>query len=153
MNRSVSGVASFGADGGILQRNLIGYAGRFGAFLSNNSDGWTVHAQRLPRQRDQTTQQDSLDVGNLSGGATVSRNYFFHSDGGGVDSYRSDGGNLIENNTFDQNGGGRAPRPAQIRLYGTGSTVRYNLIQNGFGPGSPDRAATTARRTRPRPGT
>ena len=136
MNRSVSGVASFGADGGTLRGNLIGYAGRFGAFLSNNSDGWTIQANDFRDNAIENTQQDSLDLGNLSGGATVSRNYFFHSHGGGVDGYRSDGGNIIENNTFEQNGGGPpVSEPAQIRLYGTGSTVRYNLIQNGFGPG------------------
>ena len=70
-----------------------------------------------------------MDTGNLSGGATISGNYFYRNWGGGFDSYRGAGGNLVENNTFLENGRGQT-EPSAIRLFGTGSTVRFNLIQS-----------------------
>ena len=50
-DRSTNGITIMGADGGTIQRNMIAYAGWFGAFLSNDADGWTVSPQRLPLQR------------------------------------------------------------------------------------------------------
>ena len=78
--------------------------------------------------------QDSLDIGNLAGGATVTQNFFYQSNGGGFDSYRSDGGNTIRDNTFDGNGVG-ATEDSAIRLFGTGNTVATNVIRNSVGPG------------------
>ena len=136
-NQSVTGIAVFGPDGGTIQRNLIAYAGRFGIFLSNDADTWTISANDIRENAYSNTNQDGLDVGNLSGGAIITGNYFYNNWGGGYDSYRGAGGNTIENNTFLDNGRG-ASEPASLRLYGTGTTVRYNLVQNsgsGVNPG------------------
>jgi hypothetical protein len=133
-NRSVSGVVIVGADAGTIQNNVIGFAGRFGAFVTNEAEGWLIEANDFRRNALENDHQDSLDLGNRAGTATVRRNYFFQSDGGGLDSWRGDGGNIIENNTFEGNGQG-GTEPAAMRLFGANNTVRYNLVQNNVGAG------------------
>ena len=130
----VNDIAVLGADGGTIQDNLIGYAGRFGIFLSDTAVGWTVQGNELRANALTNSAQDSLDIGNGSSGATVSGNLFALSDGGGVDSYRGLGSNLIENNTFSQNGQG-GTEPAAMRIFGTDNVIRLNDVKDSVGPG------------------
>ncbi len=131
---SVSGIAVFGADGGTIRRNAIAWAGDFGIFLTSNADGWTVTRNDIRENAQADGGHDGIDIGNLSGGAIVTENYFFSNEGVGVDGYRSDGGNTIRDNTIDSNGAG-GTETAGIRLYGTGSTVSQNVISNNTGAG------------------
>ncbi len=132
-------IAVFGPDDGIIRRNAIAYQGWFGAFISNDADRWTITRNDFRENALSSSAQDSLDVGNLASEARVVENYFYRSNGGGFDSYRSTGGNLIENNTFESNGlDGSVNVNAEdsaIRLYGSGSAVRLNRIINNIGPG------------------
>ena len=134
---SVSGIAVFGADGGTIRRNAIAWAEDFGIFLTSNADGWTVTRNDIRDNGQADSSHDGIDIGNLSGGAIVTENYFFSNEGVGVDSYRSDGSNTIRDNTIDANS---LPLPAGsetagIRLFGTGSTVSQNVIRNNTGAG------------------
>ena len=134
-NRStVNDIAVFGADSGTIQSNLIGYAGRFGVFLSDTAVGWTVQGNEIRANALTNAAQDGLDIGNSSSGATVSGNLFALSDGGGVDSWRGLGNNLIENNTFSQNGQA-GTEPAAMRIFGADNVIRLNDIQDNVGPG------------------
>ncbi len=130
----VNDIAILGADTGTIRNNLIGYAGRFGIFLSDTAVGWTVQGNELRANAVVNASQDSLDIGNGSSGTTVRENLFVLSDGGGVDSYRGLGGNLIENNTFSQNGQ-FGSEPAALRIFGNGNTIRLNDIDGSIGPG------------------
>jgi len=100
----VSGVAVFGADGGSIRRNLIGYHGRFGIFLSDTAQTWTVQSNEIRANALENFAQDGIDIGNGSGGVTVSGNLFAMNMGAGVDGWNGLGNTLIENNTFLQNG-------------------------------------------------
>ena len=133
-NRSVSGIVVAGPDGGTIQNNVIAWGGRFGAFLTSDSDGWTLEGNHFERNAFENTAQDALDIGNESGGTSVVRNVFFQNYGSGVDGWQGAGGNTIENNLFDANGQG-GTEPSAMRLFGTGNVVRYNEIVNSVGDG------------------
>jgi parallel beta-helix repeat protein len=133
-NRSLNGILVAGPDGGTIQNNLISSVGQFGIFLTNDADNWTIHRNEFRENGYEGSGRDGIDIGNLSGGTTITENYFLGNFGGGVDSWRGDGGNIIRNNTFDGNGPGGAETFA-VRLFGTGSTVEYNLINNSTGAG------------------
>ena len=130
----VNNIAIMGADGGIIRDNLIGFAGRFGIFLSDGAITWTVSGNEIRANALVNAQQDGLDIGNSSSGASVTGNLFVMSEGGGIDSWRGLGGNTIENNTFSANGQG-AIEPAAMRIFGTGNTIRLNDIDGSVGPG------------------
>ena len=132
---SVSGIAVFGADGGTIRRNAIAWTGDFGIFLTSNADGWTVTRNDIRDNGQADSSHDGIDIGNLSGGAIVTENYFFSNEGVGVDSYRSDGSNTIRDNTIDANAAVGGTETAGVRLFGTGSTVSQNVIRNNTGAG------------------
>ena len=131
---AVNDIAVFGADTCTIQGNLIGYAGRFGIFLSDTAVGWTVQGNEIRANALTDAAQDGMDIGNSSSGATVSGNLFALSDGGGIDSFRGLGNNLIENNTFSQNGQA-GTEPAAMRIFGADNIIRLNDIQDNVGPG------------------
>ena len=133
-NRSVNGIVVAGPDGGTIQNNVVAFSGRFGTFFTASTDGWTVEGNDYRWTALENGSQDSIDIGNGSGNMTIRRNYFYQSEGAGVDSWQGDGLNLIENNTFDANGQG-GTELSQMRLFGDDSIVRYNLIQNSPGDG------------------
>jgi hypothetical protein len=127
-------IAVLGADNGTIQRNLVGFAGRHGIFLSDTAVGWTVQSNEVRNNSRASITHNGLDIGNGSSGATVTGNLFVSNINSGLDSYLGLGGNLIENNTISQNGfpGGESPG---YRVFGTGSTIRLNDFQDNDGPG------------------
>ena len=131
--RSASGIVVNGPDNGILRDNLIGFAGRFGAFITNDSQGWTVSGNQFTQNAQNNAAQDGLDFGNLSDTATVTGNLFYQNVGGGIDMYRGDGGHTIQNNTFIGNGTGGSEN-SSIRLYGSGTTIELNVFESAVGP-------------------
>ena len=133
-NRSLNGIGIYGPDGGIIQDNVIASAGQFGIFVSNDADGWTIQRNDIRENGRENNGRDGMDVGNFSGGALISQNYIFDNAGSGIDSWQSAGGHTITNNTIDSNGSVGGER-AGMRLFGTGTTVTLNRIQNSAGPG------------------
>jgi uncharacterized repeat protein (TIGR01451 family) len=131
---AVNDVGVFGADGGTIRNNLIGYAGRFGIFLSDTAVGWTVQSNEIRGNALTNPAQDGMDIGNGSSGTTVTANLFVLNDGGGLDSWRGLGGNLVDNNTFLQNGQA-GTEPAGFRVFGNGNTIRLNNFDANVGPG------------------
>jgi hypothetical protein len=122
------------ADSGTIQNNLIGFAGRFGVFLSGGANSWTVQGNEIRGNAINNASQDGMDIGNSSMGATVSGNLFVENQGGGLDSWNGLGGNLVENNTF-LNNGLAGLEPAAYRVFGTGNTIRLNDFQDNVGAG------------------
>jgi parallel beta-helix repeat protein len=127
-------IGVYHADSGFIRNNLIGYAGNFGIFLSGDADGWTVQSNEIRGNGVIDSGRDGIDIGNDSSGTTVSGNLFAENAGSGIDSWSGAGNNLIENNTFDQNGQSLGETSA-IRVFGTNSTIRFNDIHDNAGPG------------------
>ena len=120
-------------DGGTIQNNLIGFTGFFGMFVAD-SDNWTIQGNEIRGHGLVDAHYDGIDLGAGSTGAQVVSNLFAANQGAGVDSWEGLGGNTIEHNTFDQNGLGGLETSA-IRLFGNGSTVRFNDIHDNQGAG------------------
>jgi uncharacterized repeat protein (TIGR01451 family) len=126
-------IAAYHADLGTIRNNLIGFAGYFGIFLGDSTN-WTVQGNEIRGHGVINSQYDGIDIGSGSNGATVRDNLFAGNQGCGVDSFQGLGSNLIEDNTFEQNGLGGI-EPAALRIFGNGNTIQFNNIQNNVGPG------------------
>ena len=131
-------VRSVDGDDGILRNNLIGYARGKGIGVENNSAGWWVEGNEIRCNAITSSNLDAIDLetgGTIN--ATVRGNLLWQNEGVGVDSYISNGGHLIINNTITQNGIGpnANAETAGVRLYGNGSRVEKNIIFSNYGAG------------------
>ncbi|MFN7966896.1 MAG: right-handed parallel beta-helix repeat-containing protein [Acidobacteriota bacterium] len=127
-----------GADNGIVRNNLIGYTNGKGIELNTNADGWLIENNELRGNGINTPNLDGIDVENGSRAATIRGNLIAQNFACGVDTFASTGSNLIENNTIEQNGYTTTPPAIEtpgVRVYGTGSTVRQNVLRQNFGAG------------------
>jgi CSLREA domain-containing protein len=134
-----------GGDFGTIQNNLIGHSNGKGIQLGTGSNNWTVTDNEVRDNGINVSNLDGIDMENGSGSDTVTGNFFIDNEAEGIDSYQSSGSNLIENNTIRGNGVGAGANveTAGIRLYGTGNTVRRNIITLNFGAGVQVTAASS----------
>lgn len=133
-------IRSVGADSGTVQNNLIGCSNGKGVDLNTASTGWQILGNEVRGNAVGNWQMDGIDLINSgSGNATVTGNLVAANGGVGVDSFSGAGGNTIQNNTIEGNGiatsGANPKEDAGVRLFGNGSTVRYNVIRNNTGSG------------------
>ena len=131
-------VRSVDGDDGILRNNLIGYARGKGFGVENDSARWLVENNEI---RCNAITQSAFDAVDLESAgttdATLRGNLLWQNEGVGVDSYISNGGHLIINNTITQNGIGpnSNAETAGVRLFGSGSRVEKNIINGNYGAG------------------
>ncbi|GEM45240.1 beta strand repeat-containing protein [Deinococcus cellulosilyticus] len=133
-------IRSVGGDNGTVRYNLIGCSAGKGFGVENSSTGWQIIGNEIRGNAILNRHLDGIDIENgASGSATVRGNLITANWGVGVDSYSGAGSNTIEQNTIDGNGigisGGSPLEDAGIRLYGSGSTVQFNVIRNNVGSG------------------
>ncbi len=126
-----------GADGGTFQNNLGGFTYRSAVKTHDDVVGWSFLENELRGNGSTTRYGDGLDFGYITSNATVARNLLINNGASGVDSYESNGSNVITNNTISGNGfaGQTNQETSGVRLFGTDSEVTLNLIQNNFGAG------------------
>jgi uncharacterized repeat protein (TIGR01451 family) len=128
-------IRSVGGDSGMIRNTLIGCSAGKGIALESASLGWTITANEVRGNAIGNASFDGIDIEN-SGSASVTGNLFAGNAGVGIDSFNGTGGNMITNNTVSGNGiGSTGLESAGIRLFGTGSTVRRNIINSNFGAG------------------
>ncbi|GGJ35230.1 GEVED domain-containing protein [Deinococcus roseus] len=133
-------IRSIGGDSGTVQYNLIGCAAGKGFGVENSSTGWQILGNEIRGNAIGNMHLDGVDLENgNTGTATVRGNLIASNWGVGVDSYSGLGSNTTEYNTIENNGigtsGGSPLEDSGVRIYGTGSTVRYNIIRNNVGSG------------------
>ncbi len=125
-------IVSLGADGGTIRSNLIGYAGLSGIVVNEDDVGWTIQGNEIRGNAISVNDYEGIAIEMSSHDVSIIGNLIAENQGSGFDSWRGGGDNLIENNTFAQNGlGGQETQG--VRLYGTGNIVQLNLIQNNVG--------------------
>ncbi|MFC4637508.1 beta strand repeat-containing protein [Deinococcus hohokamensis] len=131
-------IRSLGGDNGTVQDNLIGCTAGKGIGLEAGSTGWLVTRNEIRGNGIGNSNLDGVDLeGAGSGSHTVRGNLIVNNEGVGVDSYGGQGSNTIENNSIISNGLGTAANleNAGVRVYGTGSTLRRNIITANRGSG------------------
>lgn len=127
-----------GADDGVIRNNLIGYSNGKGIELNTSANGWLIENNELRGNGIGTPNLDGLDIENGSSSTTVRGNLITQNWACGIDTFQSSGSNLIENNTIDQNGfttAGGAIETMGLRIYGSGSVIRQNILRQNRGAG------------------
>ncbi|MDH3730033.1 MAG: Ig-like domain-containing protein, partial [Acidimicrobiia bacterium] len=123
--------ASVPANAGIIAGNLIGFLDNSGIHLEAAGSGWSITGNEVTATGQVSTTYDAILL--WDGQQTVTGNYVHTNNSIGLDTFY-DGGHLIENNTYTNNGNAGL-QTAGIRLQVDGSTVRRNIITNNTGPG------------------
>ena len=126
-----------GSGPGTVQNCLVVSSQGKGVELDGGSDGWTVQGNEIRGNGYGSWNLDGIDIENGSGFETISGNLIAANWACGIDSYLSIGGNTIAGNTIADNGIGTFSyqETPGIRLYGTGSVVRSNIIEGNYGAG------------------
>ncbi|HYE15546.1 MAG TPA: right-handed parallel beta-helix repeat-containing protein [Pyrinomonadaceae bacterium] len=135
-----------GGDGGTLRNNLVGFTQGKGIQLGGGANGWLVEGNEVRGNGINNSNLDGIEVEGGSNTATIRGNLFAGNEACGIDTYQSSGSNTVENNTVTGNGVGpnaNIESPG-VRLYGTGSLVRLNVIAANFGAGVMVNSASSA---------
>ena len=127
-------VTVFGADGVVIENNLIGFAGSHGVKLSDEANGTIVRNNEIIRNGLIKPFHDGIDIMRGSSGTQIIGNLIEDNEGVGVDGFRSQGFNTIQQNTIRNNGLG-GDEHAGIRLWGTSNQVTFNQILDNNGAG------------------
>jgi uncharacterized repeat protein (TIGR01451 family) len=130
-------IRSVGADSGTIRNNLIGCSAGKGIGLEATSLAWTVTSNEIRGNAIGNAYLDGIDIEAASGSSTITGNLLADNAGVGIDSFDGAGGNSIQNNTISGNGigAGATLESAGVRLYGTNSLVRRNIINANYGAG------------------
>ena len=126
-----SNIVIQGADGGIVENNLIGYSDAWGIKVDGDADRWTFQNNEFVQSSVKAAAHDAIDLLRGSGDAIVVGNFFRNTGGIAIDSFQSDGGNLISDNTILRSGQLNS-EVAGVRLFGTGNIVQQNVIDGNF---------------------
>jgi parallel beta-helix repeat protein len=136
--RTLANNISIAGGSGVIQKNLIGYAGLSGVFGSNAAN-WTVVNNEIRGNAIDSTNKDGVSMESSSSNTTVRGNLIVGQGGVGVDSFSATGTLTVENNTITGNGVGSTSvsinETPGIRLFGTSNTVTKNIIANNYGAG------------------
>jgi uncharacterized repeat protein (TIGR01451 family) len=123
---------------GVIQKNLIGYAGLSGVF-GKGASNWTVANNEIRGNAIDSTNKDGVSMEAGSSSTTVQGNLVVGQGGVGVDSASATGTLTVQNNTITGNGVGftslSIDETPGIRLFGTSNTITKNIIANNYGAG------------------
>jgi uncharacterized repeat protein (TIGR01451 family) len=130
-------IRSVGGDSGTIRNNLIGCGAGKGIGLEATSLSWTVTGNEIRGNAIGNAYLDGIDIESASGSSTITANLLASNAGVGIDSFSGAGGNTIQNNTVSGNGigSGTSLESAGVRVYGTNSIVRRNIINANYGAG------------------
>jgi len=136
-----SGIEVIGADGGLIQNNLIANHGLSGIFFAtstshpdaNTATDWRIARNEITANGSADLQSSGLQLGN-STRAVVQDNLITNNAGFGIDTFFAPGDFLIEDNTVAGNGTGGLNQGG-IRIFGNGSVVSGNRIIDNLGTG------------------
>ncbi len=124
-----------GAHDALIKGNYVTQTISTGIFFQ----GWgVIEGNYLYDNGGENDVNDALSLENNSDSnrnVTVVRNYIDKAPAYGIESWRASGGFTIEHNTIMHTGEGGGDEQGGIRLYGSGSQVRYTLVQSVAGPG------------------
>ncbi len=125
-------------DDGLIRGNLIGFADSWGVvFMPSSSGGsaaWSIISNEIRGNARVMSQKDGIDLVSGSTGTVVRGNLITDNGGSGIDAYQNVGSHVIEYNTVSNNGFGGL-ETSGIRLFGSGSQIRFNDIVNNQGAG------------------
>ncbi len=122
---------------GVLRDCLLVESRGKGVELHQGSDGWLIQGNEIRANGFDSYNLDGIDIEAGSGDDTISGNLIVGNWACGIDSFLSFGGNTISGNTISGNGIGvfSIQESPGIRLYGNGSLVESNVIDNNYGAG------------------
>ena len=133
-----------GSNNGLIQNNLVGYAGYVGIFGHDNNSGWTVKNNEVRGNALGEPSKDGVSFELGSSNNLVKGNLIIANAGVGVDSFNGTGTLTVENNTIIGNGVGNTTggplgdgigETPGIRVFGTGNKIDRNIIANNYGAG------------------
>lgn len=130
-NRLDHGVAINGSAGATVVRSGFGYTKQAAVEIAGAATGWLVEENRFVSPAIETNDNGAVTVSG-AGDGTITANHIQNSPAFGIDVYRTEAVIDISGNTVDGFGSGGLEEGA-IRVFGTGSTVDDNLLQNGIG--------------------
>ena len=128
---------SSGASGNVTN-NYIGH-NIMGVYCDGASN-WTITGNEIFRNALRYDTNDGIDMADSSNSITLRGNLIRENGGMGIDSTRSGGPFVIENNTLLGNGIGNGKgkgkrETAGIRLNGANNTISKNIVTGNRGPG------------------
>ena len=134
---SSTGVYVQGADGGRIENNLISFHARSGITLSgataDNIQNWTIIGNEISSNALEFDRKDGIDIVRGSN-HLIQGNFISDNAGYAIDTFASDGGNLIRENTIVGNGTGNVENGG-VRLFGDSNSVQNNVISGNNGSG------------------
>ena len=130
-----SNVQGYTVDTCYIYDNYIAYGDAMGGFLKNDANGWDINGNEFAHNGLVDDRTDGLDIADNTSGTVVEGNLFRDNGGAGFDTYRSNGGHWVINNTSYGNGELRR-EPSGMRIYGDRSTlIVKNKIYDNPGAG------------------
>ncbi|HQU82247.1 MAG TPA: NosD domain-containing protein [Pyrinomonadaceae bacterium] len=134
-----------GASGATVRNNLIGYSASKGIGVESGSAGNLIQNNEIRGNAVGTPNLDGVDLESAgSVNNTVRGNLIADTEGVGIDSHQSNGGNTIVNNTVTNNGIGNGAETSGIRIYGSGNVIDRNIVYANYGAGIQITSAATA---------
>ncbi len=127
-------LAAFDTKFGILQHNIIAYAGAMGAFFNYQNENWVIDNNEFLRNATSNNICDGLDIALMAKNFTVENNLFHFNGGNGLDFHNTTGGHTVRFNTMINNGQLRVENSG-IRVYGKNSVFHNNRIHSNHGAG------------------
>lgn len=130
-----SNFQAYGADNGKLLNSYIAYGDAMGGFLKNNANNWTFQGNEFYSNGLVDDICDGLDIADNTQNSRVEGNLFHGNGSAGFDTYKSNGGHFVVNNT--SYGNGQLSRELSgMRIYGDqADTLIKNLIYDNPGAG------------------
>ena len=121
------------AGSGIIRNNIVAYSESGGSLVASTA---TVSGNEYVSNALLSTAGDSVSTESSSGQAiTIRDNRIHDSSAYGIETWNAPGPFTIENNTVSDSGNGGGNEIGGIRVFGTGSTVRYNIVTDAVGAG------------------
>lgn len=130
-NRLDRGVVVNGGVGAIVTRSGLGFTKRVAVEIGGGASSYLVDENRLVSPAIETIDNDGITLLGAGDGA-ITANHIQNTPAFGIDVYRTEAIVNVSENTVDGFGSGGLEEGA-IRVFGTGSTVDANLLQNGTG--------------------
>lgn len=126
------------AAGGLVRGNLIGFADSWGILITPSTPGggsnWTIESNEIRGNARSSPVVDGIQLGQGSAGVVVQGNLIADHSGSGIDMYMNSASHLIAYNTVAHNGL-LGQETSGIRVFGSGSQIRFNQIVNNTGAG------------------
>ena len=117
----------------IVRNNIVAYSESGGSLVASTA---TVSGNEYLSNALLSAAGDAVSTESSSGEAiTIRDNRIHDSSAYSIETWNAPGPFTIENNTVSDSGNGGGNEIGGIRVFGTGSTVRYNLVTDSVGAG------------------